>query len=90
MCRRVLNQRAEVIDAHERQASKQGSQQRLVRRLELDDEARALVVDTRTLDPGLAAQPTECGFSHGTAAAERGNKQPQAPGHEMANCKFHR
>jgi hypothetical protein len=60
-----------------------------MRWVELDHEARALVIDAGPLDPGLATQPAECGFGQGTAAAQRGNKQSQTPGHEMANCKFH-
>jgi hypothetical protein len=62
MCRRVLHQRAEVIDAHQCETAQQGPQQRFMRRVELDDEARALVVDARPLDPRLATQPADCGF----------------------------
>ena len=85
----MLHHRAELIDAHQREAAKQGPQQGFVRRIELDDEACALVIDARPFDARLAAQPRKRSFGQRAAAAERGNKEPQAPGHEMANCKFH-
>jgi hypothetical protein len=74
MRRRVLHQRAEFIDTDQREAAKQGPQQGFVRRIELDDEACALVVDARSLDARLAAQPRKRRFSQRAAPAERGNK----------------